>query len=616
MRISWIRARGAVVVSAAIMALQGAPALAQFVPYTPGGSQPYNQYQAHTAQPPYQAQPQVGQAQPQFAQPQYAQPQYTAMAFQGSDTRGALSQPMESVAPGQVMQSAPMQSYSAAPAAGCNCQSSAPATSYSAAPAAMSYESYPSGGCATSACGSYNTFDAGCGIGPYGGCATGCGSGGCGAGGYVGGLGRRGCGRQWFGGFYGLYMERAGNPWRALAFQTTDGQPTGYYPNDTEFSLNLTDIDNDTFAGAEIRVGSTFGRGVGYGGCGGCGPRHGWEVGVWGLVEETTTAIATDVVGTRLYSMIDHIGVEYSPTGAVADYRPVNHYYDYGPPTGDYTVGGLDVIEVRSITARNSFSLQNYEANLLCFSMCGGSPFASSGAGCGCGGGRGRLLGRRGGLGGCAAGGCDSGCDSCAGGSCGLGSCGVGAGAGCGPRYSITGVAGFRFIRMDEDFMFRTDFDNVTAGTSGWLSRDIDVDSHLYGGQIGCNAIYRCGRSGRWALHCNTVVGVFNNHIEVWNRLNAENGNVRLANNGNEDFDFRYEDDQIAVLGELRAGASYQYSCNWRLFGGYRLFGLSGAALAFDQISADNISANQVQYVDSSGSIFLHGLQGGIECTY
>ena len=599
MRFSWIRAGGAVVVSAAVMALQAAPALAQFVPYSPGNTsnQSYNQYQAHTAQPQYQAQPQA-QTQYQFGQ-HMPQPQYTAMAFQGSGAREALGQPVESVAPGQLMQSAPpqtaaMPSYSAAPAADCNCQSSAPAMSYSQpAPVSSSFESYQFGGCTAGACGNYNTFDAGCGVGGYAGCDGGCGAGGCGLGGGCSGAGC-GCGRRWFGGFYGLYMERAGNPWRALAFQTTDGQPFGYYPTDSEYSLNLTDIDNDTFAGAEIRLGSTLGSR-------GC---YGWEIGVWGLDEDTVTATATDVAGTRLYSMINHIGMEYSPTGLVADYRPVNDYFDYAPPTEDHTTP-TDV-EVRSITARNSFSLQNYEANFLCFTA-GNGFFGGGGAGWGGGPAGGGFLGRRGGLRGRASGGCCDvgGCDSCAGGTCGVNACG------CGSRCSITGVAGFRFIRMDEDFMFRSDWD------TGFLSRNIDVDSHLYGGQIGCNTVYRCGRSGRWALHCNTVVGIFNNHIEVWNRMdNPATGTVRLANNGQETFDFRYEDDQIAVLGELRAGASYQYSCNWRLFGGYRLFGLSGAALAFDQIAAQNISASQVQYVDSTGSIFLHGLQGGIECTY
>ena len=118
MRFSWIKARGVVAVSAAALALQGVPAVAQFVPYMASPTQGTNRYQAHTAQ------------QPQPTQ----QPQYTAMAFQGSGTRGAtptLNQPVEAVAPGLAVQSAPMQSYSAAPAAGCNCQASpSPAVSY------------------------------------------------------------------------------------------------------------------------------------------------------------------------------------------------------------------------------------------------------------------------------------------------------------------------------------------------------------------------------------------------------------------------------------------------------------------------------------------------------
>ena len=164
--------------------------------------------------------------------------------------------------------------------------------------------------------------------------------------------------------------------------------------------------------------------------------------------------------------------------------------------------------------------------------------------------------------------------------------------------------------------MYRADFDNETAVTTGFISHAVDVDSQMAGAQLGCNAIYRCGCSGRWALHCNSVVGVFGNHTEVWNRMDAPvaGGNVTLQNGDN--FNLRYEDDDVAVLGELRAGASYQYSCNWRLFGGYRLIGMSGMALAFDQISDQNISAAQTSYVDSDGSIFIHGLQGGIECTY
>jgi len=149
--------------------------------------------------------------------------------------------------------------------------------------------------------------------------------------------------------------------------------------------------------------------------------------------------------------------------------------------------------------------------------------------------------------------GAGGGCDGCGvEGGCSQGGCGGG------PRYSLTTLIGARYMRLDEDFMFRTDFENETATTFGFLSNNIDVDNHSVGAQLGCNGVYRLGCSGRWALHCNTNVGVYGNHMEVWNRMDAPvGGNVRLANGGNEPFDFRYEDDDVALVGELRVGSSY-----------------------------------------------------------
>ncbi|NOZ40078.1 MAG: BBP7 family outer membrane beta-barrel protein [Planctomycetes bacterium] len=605
MHFSWFRARGVMAVSAAVMALQGmvlqgGPAFAQFVPYTGGPTQGYSPYQQQTQ---YQQQtPYQQQAQPQYgAQPRYAQPQYTAMAYQGSGTRAAaptLNQPVEPIAPGPAVQSAPMQNYSAAPA-----------------PAPMAYDNYSSGGCATGSCGVYNTFEgggcgvgSGCGVGgTFGGCDTGCGAGG----GFLGnGLGSRRGGRRWFGGFYGLYMERDGNPWKGLAFSTPVASATGYYPMDSEFVLNRTDLDNDTFAGAEVRFGSTLGQ---------CG-NYGWEAVYWGLVEDEQSVMITDLAAdaNRLYTMINQAGIQYDADGAGAGVnRWANDYFDYAPPVANPV--GLDTIRIRQVTARNNFSMQNIELNFLRMSLLGGGYYSSpstSGAYYGGGlGGRGlggRALGRggRGGNGasGCASGGCDvGGCDSCAGGSA--------CGGGCASRYSLTGVLGVRYLRVDEDFLFRTDYDNETQATTGFLSRNVDVDNHLVGAQFGVNGIYRLGCSGRWALNLNSVFGVYGNRMEVWNRMDAPTGGVVTAADGST-FDYRYEDNDVAFVGELRAGTSYQYSRNWRLYGGYRLLGIGGVALAFDQIAQQNVTAAQIQHVDSDGSIFIHGLQGGVEFTY
>ncbi|MCG8451514.1 MAG: BBP7 family outer membrane beta-barrel protein [Pirellulales bacterium] len=550
---------GVMAVSAVMMAFQGAlTVVAQFVPYG-------NQYQRYA-----QYQPQVASP----YQPQANGTYRTAMAYQGSETRAlpaTLPQTTEAIAPGQ----------QAAPQATATQSYAAPATGSQTAPGVGYCNAYDPTGCGNS----YNTFAGGDGFyntGYTGGnyLGTGC-----------------GCGRRWFGGVYGLYMERDGNPWKTLAFSTLATNPTGYYPTDTEFVINLTDIDNDTFGGAEFRLGATFGGGgCGHGGCGcGCGPTYAWEAAYWGLVEDEQTITVTDLStdANRLYGMLDYRGLEYDPgTG----YRSVNDYYDYAPPTQN---PGGNVIRVRSLTARNRFSAQNVEVNLLRLPvLCGGS----CGVSCG---------------------GCDAG--GCAGGSCASGGRfgrGLGLGRrGCcdcgGPRYSVTTVVGGRYMRLDEEFMFRTDYENETTSAVGFLSHNIDAENHLIGAQLGCTGVYHLGCSGRWALHCNSVVGVYVNHMEIWNRMDSPaGGTVRYANGTNATFDLRYEDDDVAVIGELRVGGSYQYSCNWRLFGGYRMLGISGVALAFDQIPTSYITPAHTSYVDSDGSIFLHGLQAGVECTY
>ena len=354
--------------------------------------------------------------------------------------------------------------------------------------------------------------------------------------------------------------------------------------------VNLRDLDDNLHGGAEVRLGSTFAsRGCGPGS--GCGAELAWEGAYWGLVEDAVSVQVTDLTtdANRLYGMIDFWGLE---ADMGAGYRPIKHYFDYGPPTTDNTVGGD--IEIRSLTARSSFSVQNLEVNLLRL------PILSGGAACG------------GSSGGCGGGGCDSGC-------CGTGGCGAGGGSCCcgGQRFSVTTLIGARYLRLDDDFSFTSVWENVGVSATGFATYDVQADNHLVGGHLGFNGIYRVGCSGRWALHCNSSVGVFGNHMEVSQRFGLPlAGNARYVNNGAANFDITAEDDDVAVIGELRVGTSYQYSCNWRLFGGYRVMGISGVALSFDQIPTAFMSPAQTGYVASTGSIFMHGLQAGVECTY
>jgi hypothetical protein len=233
-------------------------------------------------------------------------------------------------------------------------------------------------------------------------------------------------------------------------------------------------------------------------------------------------------------------------------------FFDYGPPTTDNSAP-YDV-EVRQLSVRNTFSAQNVELNLLRLPMAFG------------------------------------------------GNC-----CGCGPRCEMTALVGFRLMRFDDDFWFRSDWERMDTNELGYNAYDIQVDNTLYGAQIGGSGTYRFGSSGRLAFHCGTAVGLYGNHIEMSQFIN----DARFANGTLDDFDIDTTEDNVAVVGEVRVGLSYQCHCNWRFYGGWRLLGVSGVAVAVDQIPGGVFTTPQeVGFINCEGSFLLNGLQTGLEYTY
>ncbi|MEM9353159.1 MAG: BBP7 family outer membrane beta-barrel protein [Planctomycetota bacterium] len=402
------------------------------------------------------------------------------------------------------------------------------------------------------------------------GCADGsCGVGGCDSG-YLGRGLKHGCRprRQWFGGVYGLLMERVDNKASIdLAYTTSTANGAGYYPHPSEVVMSTRDIDYDYQGGAEVRFGSTFGGGfvshgggVGLGGgmgggcgcdagcCGGCGcgPRWAWEGVYWGLAEDDTQFQVFDTAGDawRTYGKKPWVGAQYD---AGAGARPLNDYYDYGNPVG------TNDVEIRSLTMRTNFSMQNAEFNLIKLPQLN---------------------------------------------------------CGCGSRCSISSVFGFRFLRFDDNFFLRSDWENTTSAATGYVEWNSLVDNELYGAQWGCNGVYHLGCQGKWALHCNTVVGVFANDMEATRFFTG--GDVTYSNEGTP-VASTVSDEDFAMLGEIRAGISYRPWCHWRLYGGWRALAISGVALSVDQTPHEFSTSNNLAYIHSNGSLIVHGLQAGVE---
>jgi hypothetical protein len=535
MRVSWTRGRCLTVLAATVAVLHVAGAAnAQYMPY---GSQ--NQAQPQSIG--VQQQSYASQTQAQSFAMQQPNPQYTAMSYYGNESVAPEPAPMPAQDNGNQGQSAPMMGQG-----GC----------------------YNGSGCEYNY---YNTFDQGCGYGcgcyntQQRCCGNYCMSG--------------GCGPRWFGGVYGLLMERSDSDCVPLGFVTDTANAPPYFPTDAEIVLENHDAAVGYQGGLELRFGmfcggrggsGPVGRPYGSGGASncdsgcascGCGPTHAWEAVYWGLFDEDATAFLTDITAdaTRTHGMIDFRGLQFDPGDGLRD---VNVFFDYGPPTTDNSAP-YDV-EIRQLSVRSTFSAQNVELNLMRLPVYRGGNYN-----------------------------------------------------GQGPRCEMTTMIGFRLMRFDDDLSLRSDYERMDDNTLGFLAYNVEADNTLYGAQIGGSGTYRIGYSGRLAVHCGTAVGLYGNHMEVTQWMDSPVGTVvQFANGGAGPFFVERAEDDVSVVGEIRLGASYQCHSNWRLYGGWRLLGISGVTVATDQIPSAYITPGQVGAIDGDGALILHGLQTGLEFTY
>jgi hypothetical protein len=393
-------------------------------------------------------------------------------------------------------------------------------------------------------------------------------------------------GSGWFGGVYGLYMTRSRPDYRSYTVGV-DSVATGtpYYPqaSDTENQSDCALLVPHWRGGVEVRLGCTFGIGdsCDYGDCGpcdsgggcdnacGCQPcstpccqqMYAWEVAWWGIEGDVQQQFVDGPLtpNFRYYGMINYAGLEYDDGGGAA---PVNDYYNYQIP-----ITGLGAETVLAQRVRTNFWAQNFELNILRL------PLYSGGCGCD-----------------------------------------------CAPAFSMTGLCGVRYFRTDDDLEFGTEWDTGGGTFDGWgngtneLFHDINMENNLVGFQLGANMNYSVAT--RWNFFWDTNFGVYNNYITQHQRLyNPLVGDATFAQDG-RDMDVDSNKDDIAFLGEMRLGGGYMFADHWRATLAYRAIGISGVALAPEQIQPQYTNWADTARIHSDGSIVIHGIQAGVECVY
>lgn len=372
-------------------------------------------------------------------------------------------------------------------------------------------------------------------------------------------------GGVWFGGAYGLLMQRR---YESPVYLSIDpGMPS-------VSNLSSTDANLGTMGGMEV----AFGRQM----CNGWA----WQVSYWGLFQENAQVRVNNMPDTMLSGLSM---LTYDPMGYAAD--TVQNYYN--------------AADSHEIVRSNEF--HNVELNFIRYNI----AFPSFGAGIGSGVGAG-LVG--GGRGACGVGGCGTG--ACGTGSCGTGACGLDAcSSGCGPTSSWSGsmFAGARFFKFDEFFSYRSTINGLYNYDVRDMFYDIDLENNLVGFQLGGNVNYALGC--RWNVFAGTKLGIYNNHITHYSRIYGVSGNA-MVNSGayaGEDYAIRSSTNNFSFLSEFNLGLGYQISPCWRAVGGYRLMGATGIALAPNQIPHSFSYLPGVGKINDDGSLLLHGAFVGLE---
>ena len=176
-------------------------------------------------------------------------------------------------------------------------------------------------------------------------------------------------------------------------------------------------------------------------------------------------------------------------------------------------------------------------------------------------------------------------------------------------------LAGFRWFEFDESLQYQAFIDtNAFPLVPNTFFYDLDARNRLLGFQLG--ARNEICLSSKFRLFSGVKGGLFNNNIRTRQVITDANSEIAVVNSGTaagRNFDYSDEKNDLAFLGELDFGVIYQLSCRSRIRLGYRALGVSGVALAADQIPHRFNEPESLLKANSNGSLLLGGGYYGLE---
>ena len=173
-------------------------------------------------------------------------------------------------------------------------------------------------------------------------------------------------------------------------------------------------------------------------------------------------------------------------------------------------------------------------------------------------------------------------------------------------------VGGFRWFDFEEELLYESFTDTATYPTvpAGFLYQ-LRARNTLLGLQGGFQHELHIGAKLR--IFNLVYGGLYSNQISTIQRITDSNGVLPTV--GGDDFNFENSKNDLAFLGQLDLGILYQLSCRTRIRFGYRALGVSGVALAVEQLPYQ-YDTREFLRVQSNGNLLLDGGYYGIEFAF
>ena len=177
---------------------------------------------------------------------------------------------------------------------------------------------------------------------------------------------------------------------------------------------------------------------------------------------------------------------------------------------------------------------------------------------------------------------------------------------------------GFRWFEFSESLQYATFTDTASyTNLPSEFYYNLQARNRLLGLQGGVRNELKFGSKLRF--FSSVQGGIFNNNIRTMQNITDVYGDLVQVNAGpgtGRPFSYNDEKNDVAYLGELNFGINLHLSYNTRLRLGYRVLGVSGVALAANQLPFRYDNPEELLRAKSNSSLLLHGGFYGIEVSF